>query len=145
VALLVLLLLSLLVTTVMQGSVLQLRMARNLETAVTERQEALGEIERILQHLGPEAPVGHPGYIHCTDDYAGEDCDDRSLPGSEVVAAASRVYLRVLKTDMSPPRVVEDNASSGLAYRAMQYEIGAQSGRTSLVQGVVVLVPELHQ
>ena len=144
-ALLVLVLLSLLVTAVMRGSILQLRMARNLETAVTERQHALGEIERLLQHLGLEAPGGEPGHVHCPADYEGEGCDTYSLPDSGGTAREGRIYIRVVQTGRPPPRVAEDSASSGLAYRTVQYEVGAVSGRSSLVQGVMVLVPELSQ
>lgn len=144
-ALLVLLLLSLLVSAVMRGSILQLRMARNLEIAVTEHQLALGEIERLLQHLGLKAPAGGPGYLHCLVDYTGEDCDAYSLPSSGEPVSGSRVYVRVVETGRLPPRVAEHAASSALAYRAVHYQVGAEVGRRSMVQGMMVLVPEARK
>ena len=65
-ALLVLLLLSLLTTAVMRGSVLQLRMARNIDSTALETQQALGEIERLLHHLGAGVPAGPRGSLTCT-------------------------------------------------------------------------------
>lgn len=140
-ALLVVLLLSLLVTAVMRGSILQLRMARNLESSIVERQLVLAEVERLLQHLGPRAPEGERGYLSCTGNYGGEQCDDFSLPTAAGAADSLRAYIRIVDADRPPPRVAETNASSAVAYRAVQYEVGAESGRTSLVQGVLVLQP----
>ena len=141
-ALLVLLLLGLLVTAMTRASFLQLRMARNLETSVLERQQALGEIERILQHIGRDVPEGPDGYLNCTANHDSEDCDEKSLPLDEGALGDVQSHIRIVETGRPPPRAAQHNASSALAYRAMHYEIGAASGGTSLAQGMLILVPE---
>ena len=140
--LMVLLLLGLLVSATLRGSIMQLRMTRNLETAVVERQQALGEIERLLQHTGLDAPAGPAGHVHCVVNFDGEDCDEKSLPTDEQSGAAVQSHIRIVEAGRPPPRVAEDRASSGIAYRAVHYEVGAVVGDTSLVQGVLILVPE---
>ena len=140
-ALLVLFLLGLLLTAVIRGSISQLRMARNLETAALERQQALGEIERLLQYIGLDAPAGPVGYIYCAANHDGEYCDEKSLPVDEGAAGSVKSHIHIVGADKPPPRMAENNASSGIAYRAVQYEVGAVSGGTSLVQGVLILVP----
>jgi type IV pilus assembly PilX-like protein len=144
-ALLVILLLSLLVSAVMRGSILQLRMVRNFESAVLERQQVLAQVESLLQNLGQEAPPGEKGYISCTGNHRGEECGDASLPGGTEAPGSVRAYIRIVETGRPPPRVLESGASSTVAYRAVHYEVGAISGRTSLVQGVLVLVPRTRQ
>jgi hypothetical protein len=139
---LVLFLLGLLVTAGMRGSLFQLRMARNLEVAVVERQQALGEIERILQQLGLDAPEGPRGHLNCTSNHSGENCHENSLPADEGSPGPVQSHVLVVQPDRPPPRVAEEHASSSLAYRAVHYEVGAVSGGTSLVQGVLILVPE---
>lgn len=141
-ALLVLLLLGLLVSSGMRVGLVQLRMARNLETTLLERQQALGEIERILQQLGLDAPAGPEGHFNCTTNHAGEHCREHSLTADEETAGAVQSHVLVVKSHRPPPRVAEDGASSALAYRAVHYEVGAVAGGTSLVQGVLILVPE---
>ena len=140
-ALLVLFLLGLLASAMIRGSVMQLRMARNLETAVLERQQALDEIERILQHIGQQVPEGPNGYLNCTADHDAGYCDEKSLPVAEGAAGSVQSYIRIVESDRPAPRVAEENASSSIADRAVQYEVGAAAGRTTLAQGVLILVP----
>lgn len=137
-SLLVLLMLGLLVTAVMRGSIMQVRLARNLESTALERQRALAGIERVLQHLGTEAPKGAAGDRHCM--FERDGCDTTSLADVAEPAGVEFAYVSVIAVDRPPPRVDEASASSGLAYRAVHYEVGAVSGQVSLVQGVAVLV-----
>lgn len=139
-ALLVLLLLSLLVSAVMRSSTTQLRMARNLETAALERQQVMTEIERVLAHLGVEAPAGAPGRVHCRSGGAG--CESQLLAQMSEPMETAYSEVRVVATGRTPPRVDESAASSGLAYRTVHYEVAAGLGQTSLAQGVAVLVAE---
>lgn len=137
--LLVLLMLGLLVTTLMRGSVMQLRMARSLEASALERQLALGEIERLLAHQGNSVPEGGPGFRHCTPDVTFPGCDTSTLPpGSGLVPAS----VEVLREGRPPPRLEQSRASSGVAHRALRYEVAAVAGHTTLVQGVLVMYPE---
>lgn len=139
-AMLALLLSGVLVTAVMRGSMTELRMAGNLETAALERQRALREIEHVLAHLGIEAPTGSRGYVHCRTEGAG--CDSASLAAISAPPEVDSSHLRIVATDRPPPRTGEAHASSGLAYRAVHYEVVARAGHTSLAQGVAVLVAE---
>ena len=136
-ALLVLLLLSLLVSAVMRSSTTQLRMARNLETAALERQQVITEIEQVLAHLGVDAPAGAPGHVYCRS-----GCDAGPLAQMSEPMGTESSEVRLVAIDRPPPRLDESAASSGLAYRAVHYEVAATTGQTSLAQGIAVLVAE---
>lgn len=140
-ALLVLLMLGLLVTTVMGGAIVQLHMARSLEESTRTRQLALAEIERILVYLGGGAPEGEPGFRHCTQWGTTQGCDAWSLPAIRDGKSEVSAHVEVWQTGR-PPRLAQDRASSGIAYGSLRYEVGAAAGNTALGQGVLVLYPE---
>jgi PilX N-terminal len=154
-ALVFMLMLAIIASTVIQTAILQVRMAGNdqfLEEALHKAQAIATELS-----LNPNNFVleGGVGYTNCPVSEQSLHCDRRQLqiPGSAVAPPGVEVDYRVIRQDPLlwrdfPLREAQDAASSSSGFDAAIFEIdvrvyGSEKrfGNAHIVQGVAVRVP----
>lgn len=156
VALLVLLLLGIIATTVARTNQLQLRMAGNDEARIAALQQALAGVDAILASAAGTPINGGVGYRICTPESSGESCDERTIAleadVQPTVGSLDAVVTRLAPLQGRLPIMGADRASSAVHYRVAKFEIqvayegiGPNSGRAVLAQGVLVRLPSSPQ
>lgn len=157
VALIFLLLTAMISGTVMQTSVLEVKMAGNEQL----REEAFQRVQAIANAVTADSSnlvvAGNIGYTICPSGVAG--CDNNSLSLiSQVIAVPSGVNLDYKVQRLAPLfapmpfRMSEDNAGSANAYSAALFEIDANYdgsdnglGRAQIAQGIAVRIASSGQ
>ena len=149
-ALLVLLMLALLGTTVARTSLLQMQMAGNDEHRSRARQQAMAAVDSALaagKGLDLSLPVGYRACSAQVPEQLVCDATDLELPGGlQPESARLGVSVeRVAPAAARMPRLGEAGASSTVFYRVAKYEVrgfydGADLdlGRAEVTQGVLV-------
>lgn len=156
VALLVLLLLGIIATTVARSNLLQLRMAGNDEARTAAMQQALAVVDAVLPSAVGLAPAGGVGYRLCLPDSATTDCDDYSLVlesgALPAVGITDVAVTRVAPLEERMPVLAEDQASSTVYYRVAKIEVqvsyagsAAGLGRATIAQGLLLRLPASPQ
>ena len=154
-ALVFMLMLAIIASTVLQTAILQLRMAGNdqfLEETLHKAQAIATELSLNPDNFSLEGGVGHTNCaigeqrLHC-------DRSQLQIPGSAVAPAGVEIDYRVIRQDPLlwrgfPLREAQDAASSSSSFDAVIFEIdvrvyGSEKrfGNAHIVQGVAVRVP----
>jgi hypothetical protein len=155
VALLVLLMLAIIATTVARSNRLQLRMAGNDEARIAALQQALAIVDSILSNPVNMRLAGGVGYRACTPETTAVVCNDYTLPlapdAKPAVGSLNVSITRLAPLQGPMPALAEAQASSAVHYRVAKYEVqveydatARQLGRAVLAQGVLVREPNAN-
>lgn len=157
-ALVFMLLLAMIATTVMQTAILQLHMAGNdqfLEEAQHKAQAIAGEIALTPDNFPLQGDVGDTNCPQGDDDVA---CNRNQLQvaASAVAAAGVALQYRVVRQEPLlwkgfPIREAESNVSSSKSFDAAMFEIEVRVdgsevrlGSAHIIQGIAVRVPAVR-
>ena len=139
VSLLLLMAVTVLSTTAVSMSVMELRMSNNTESNVNTFQTALAAVDLVLSDLG-NLPASGPLNVPAAVDLIGTPFS--VVAGDTVSASASRIEDCGL-----PPRMA--NATSMTAYSSFRYQVTADvnksdsgMGRAGMVQGFLLFGPK---
>ena len=113
-SLVVMMALAVLSATVLETSLLEVRLTTQVERKALARQAALGQLETWLDHLGTTIPGGAPGERHCPPGESSLPCEYRDLPAD--LNRVTRSEVRIVGTDIAPPPLLHQQPMTPVAH-----------------------------